>query len=91
MTDAQDMVRTLLFELKDEKYRDFHSSLMPTISKYRIIGVRVPRLRKLSRLLYKNGVGEEFINKYHTGRAGGFITALKGQNTGLPLKGCAKS
>jgi hypothetical protein len=30
-------------------------------------------------------------NKYHTGRAGGFITALKGQNTGLPLKGCAKS
>lgn len=67
MTDAQSIIRDRLFALKDEKYRDFHSALMPTVNKSRIIGVRVPDLRKLSKELYKNGVGEEFIkNLTHT-------------------------
>ena len=67
MTDAQSVVRDRLFELKDESYRDFHSALMPTVNKYRIIGVRVPDLRRLAKELHKNGVGDEFIkNLPHT-------------------------
>ena len=37
-----------LFELQDTKYRDFHSRLMPTIDKERIIGIRTPVLRKFA-------------------------------------------
>lgn len=61
MTDAEIQVSERLFALQDEKYRDFHSALMPTVAKEKIIGVRVPDLRKLAKELYKNGVGDEFI------------------------------
>ena len=37
-----------LFELQDTEYRDFHSRLMPTIDKERIIGIRMPVLRKFA-------------------------------------------
>ncbi len=62
MTDTEKYVRKRLYELKDEKYRDFHSALMPTVDKEKIIGVRVPDLRKLSKELMKDGSGPEFIN-----------------------------
>lgn len=61
MTDTEKYVRKRLYELKDEKYRDFHSALMPTVDKDKIIGVRVPVLRKLSKELIKDGTGLEFI------------------------------
>lgn len=61
MTDTESYVRNRLYELKDEKYRNFHSALMPTIDKDKIIGVRVPVLRKLSKELMKEGSGHEFI------------------------------
>ncbi len=61
MTDAEKYVRERLFALQDEKYREFHSALMPTARKEKIIGVRVPELRKLSKDLFRNGTGEEFI------------------------------
>ena len=48
--------------MKDEKYRDFHSSLMPTVSKEKIIGVRTPLLRKYAAQLYKSGDYSSFIN-----------------------------
>ena len=38
-----------LFKLQDLKYRDFHSRLMPTIDKERIIGVRTPVLRRYAK------------------------------------------
>ena len=37
-----------LFELQDTEYRDFHSRLMPTIDRERIIGIRMPVLRKFA-------------------------------------------
>ena len=40
-----------LFSLQDLNYRDFHSRLVPTVDPERIIGVRVPALRKLTRSL----------------------------------------
>ncbi len=38
-----------LFSLQDLSYRDFHARLMPTVDKEKIIGVRVPFLRKKSK------------------------------------------
>ena len=42
-----------LFSLSDSAYRDFHSHLMPTVDKQRVIGVRIPVLRKYAKSLYK--------------------------------------
>lgn len=61
MNQHEKYVRECLFELKDEKYRDFHSALMPTVDKENIIGVRVPEQRKLAKELWKSGAGEEYI------------------------------
>jgi len=38
-----------LFSLKDEKYKAFHSKLMPTINPDLIIGIRTPVLRKFAK------------------------------------------
>ncbi|MBO7551732.1 MAG: DNA alkylation repair protein [Fibrobacter sp.] len=47
MTPAE-LVKQLLAE-QDLKYRDFHASLLPNIDKKRIIGVRVPTMRKIAK------------------------------------------
>ncbi len=39
----------------------------------------------------KNKKSKIVRNKYHTGKAGGFITALKGHFTSIPLKRCNRS
>ena len=44
-------VREELFKKQDLEYRDFHSKLVPTIDKDKIIGVRLPELRKLGKAL----------------------------------------
>ncbi len=50
-----------LFELQDIKYKEFHQSLMPTVNKDTVIGIRVPVLRKLANSLdYKKE--EAFLN-----------------------------
>lgn len=61
MFDEQSLIETL-FSLKDEKYRNFHASLMPTVSKDTVIGVRVPQLRKLAAELKRDPYAEEFLN-----------------------------
>lgn len=38
-----------LFKLQDKKYAEFQSKLTPTILKEKIIGVRVPEIRKLAK------------------------------------------
>jgi len=38
-----------LFELQDEKYRQFHHALVPTAPEDYIIGVRMPQLRQLAK------------------------------------------
>lgn len=42
-------IRDNLIELEDKKYADFHSKLVPNISRERIIGVRIPKARKLAK------------------------------------------
>lgn len=50
-----------LFKYQDLKYRDFHSSLVPNISKDRFIGVRTPILRKMAKEMIKDNSYKEFI------------------------------
>ncbi len=44
-----------LFELQDKEYKEFNQSLMPTVDKDTVIGIRVPVLRKYAKTHnYKN-------------------------------------
>lgn len=47
-------LRDELFSLQDLKYRNFHSALVPNIDKEKIIGVRLPELRKIGKKLTDN-------------------------------------
>ena len=51
-----------LFELQDEKYGDFQCKLTPGIDRDRIIGVRVPILRKLAKSYINDDECDEFLN-----------------------------
>lgn len=51
-----------LFELQDEKYGDFQCKLIPGIDRDRIIGVRVPILRKLAKSYINDDECDEFLN-----------------------------
>lgn len=57
MTDIQ----TRLFELRDEKYRDFNSKLIPSVQPERVIGVRTPALRALAKELRGTEAAESFL------------------------------
>ena len=46
-------IRNHLFELQDKGYRDFQGKLMPDVSRDKIIGVRIPLLRKYAGELRK--------------------------------------
>ena len=61
MRDIEKSVRHRLFELQDQKYRDFNSKLIPTVAPETVIGVRTPELRKYARELAKTADGAEFI------------------------------
>ncbi len=52
-----------LFALKDERYQQFQSSLIPTIDPETIIGVRVPIIRKLAKELKGSDEAEVFLNQ----------------------------
>ena len=48
-----------LFRLQDLSYRDFHAKLMPNVAKDKIIGVRIPILRKYAKSIAENA--EDFF------------------------------
>lgn len=54
-------IQKRLFELQDTEYKAFHSRLMPTVSPDRIIGVRIPELRRLAKELCGTELGYEFL------------------------------
>lgn len=60
---AGNYILNRLFELQDLKYREFHSRLMPTVEKSRVIGVRTPDLRKLAKELKNTLYANEFLQK----------------------------
>ena len=55
-----------LFEMQDLKYRDFQSKLMPTVDKAKVIGVRIPQLRKYASSFLKLSSREEINEFMHT-------------------------
>lgn len=59
----ENVIREKIFNLADEKYREFHSGLCPNTEN--IVGVRVPVLRNYAKELIKEGF-EENYNKIGT-------------------------
>ena len=57
MTTAED-IRNRLMDLKDDKYKEFNSKLIPNIDESLVIGVRVPLLRKLEKELRTEDLGD---------------------------------
>lgn len=60
--NSRDILNELLSN-SDEKYKNFHSVLIPGIEKDKIIGVRVPKLRLIAREVFLSGEWKEFINR----------------------------
>ncbi len=56
-----DYIKKQLFEMQDLKYRDFHSKLMPTVDKEKVIGIRTPELRKFAKKISKTEYKIEFM------------------------------
>ena len=54
-------IQKRLFELQDEKYRDFQVKLIPTADPAAVIGVRTPELRKLAKELSKRDDIDTFL------------------------------
>ncbi|MBR3670130.1 MAG: DNA alkylation repair protein [Fibrobacter sp.] len=73
MTPAE-LVKRLLAE-QDLKYRDFHASLLPNIDKKKIIGVRVPTMRKIAK---------EFVDSSVKGAAKAAATSTAAATKTLP-------
>lgn len=51
-----------LFSLADEKYKDFHKKLIPTVNENFIIGVRIPILRKFAKQIKNTDEAKAFLN-----------------------------
>ena len=62
MTTIIDEIKSELFQLQDESYRDFQSKLLPTIDPDTIIGVRTPPLRQYAKQLIKREHLTAFLN-----------------------------
>lgn len=56
-------IQKMLFELQDKKYAEFQARLTPTVEKELFIGVRVPELRKLAKMLMKDPDHEKFLQE----------------------------
>ena len=56
-------IQEKLLALQDEKYRNFHSKLIPTISAETIIGIRMPVMRKLVKEYAKDPESAEFLKQ----------------------------
>ena len=54
-------IQKVLFENQDKDYRDFTAKLIPNISNDKIIGVRLPFIKKYAKELYKNDSYKEFL------------------------------
>ena len=63
MMQETECIRAELFRLQDERYRAFHSALIPTVPKEKVIGVRVPALRKLAKRLAGTPQAEAFLQE----------------------------
>lgn len=56
-----EQIRAELFAVADEKYRDFNSSLIPSVPREKVIGVRTPVLRRLAKKCRFDPEIDEFL------------------------------
>lgn len=61
MSGIEEEIQRRLFELRDMKYKEFSSKLMPTVNRETVIGVRTPDLRKLAKEYSKTPEALEFL------------------------------
>lgn len=59
--ETEKIVRKALFSMQDTGYKAFHEKLIPTIEPERVIGVRIPELRKYARKFAKAPEAEEYL------------------------------
>ena len=64
MAYNREKIQAELFELQDEKYRDFHSKLIPDMEKENIIGIRTPVLRKYANNLQRQRTQSLFYKTF---------------------------
>lgn len=57
------MIQERLFALQDEKYREFHRSLIPGLPRENIIGIRIPAMRKLAKEFVKEPEAAVFLKQ----------------------------
>jgi len=61
--DKMDKIANILYEYQDLEYRDFNSKLIPNISKDKIIGVRMPIIRKIAKDIVNKEYIDDFLNE----------------------------
>ncbi len=52
-----------LISLRDEKYQEFQSKLVPNINKELILGIRTPDLRKVAKDIFNSDYKDTFLNE----------------------------
>ena len=57
------MIQDRLLALQDQIYGDFHSKLLPGISRDRVIGIRMPAMRKLAKEFAKEEEADRFLRQ----------------------------
>ena len=57
----EEQVRKDLFDMRDEKYQQFQSKLMPTMDGQKVIGVRVPQLRSYVKEMMKRPDWKDYL------------------------------
>ena len=62
MEAFEEKVVSSLFALQDIRYKEFDQKLIPTVDPSTVIGVRKPDLRKLAKVLFKEGGYEAFLS-----------------------------
>ncbi len=55
-------IRNRLFELKDEKYKDFTLKIIPGLEPDNVIGVRTPKVAQLTKEIIKSGDYSSFLD-----------------------------
>ena len=63
MSAIGEAARSGLFALADEKYKDFTSTLVPTVEAERVIGVRSPALRQLAKELLRRPDALDYLEE----------------------------
>lgn len=69
-------LREELFKNRDLKYKNFHKKLVPNIDENKIIGVRVPTVRKIAKAAFAEGA-ESRCEYYEEIEAFGFMLSMK--------------